>query len=254
MAEPSEDYLQKITKIFLTGYNKERDANFIWKDGKSYVAKGNKTPWADAIVFDGDKKLYIQHKEVVWDAKHHKARASYAEKLVSHLVAHLHRVGLDEYTIHVNIHPAKIPTSDRGLHEISFNLEHLIRLRDRKSFSSRQPVFSYDKDDDIFLSELKEVFSYIHIFHSPGQKKPVFGFGWSTGEIRPLPHYGDVVISIIERKATNDRDVILLLDATTIIDEYDLSLIENGLKNEPINQEVWIVENFVGKEKTTRLN
>lgn len=254
MAEPSEDYLKKIVEIFLTSYNKEHGTNFGWKNKESYVAKESKTPWADAIAFDDNEKLYIQHKEVVWDEKHHKARASYAEKLVSHLIDHLHRIGLDEYTIHVNIHPARIPTSDRGLHEIAFNLEHLIRIRDRKKFSARLPVFSYDKYDDIFLPKLKEIFSYIHIFHSPGQKKPVFGFGWSTGEIRPLPHYGDVVVSLIEKKVTNDMDIILLLDATTTIDDYDMSLIENGLKNERISQEVWIVENFIGREKVTRIN
>jgi hypothetical protein len=254
MAEPSEEYLKKITEIFLSDYNEEHKTDFQWNDKKSYVAKGNETPWADAIVFDGKKQLYLQHKEVVWDEKHHKARASYANKLVNHLIDYLHRMGLDEYTIHVNIHPTRIPSSNRGLHEIAFNLEHLIKLRNRKTFSARQPVFSYDKDDDIFLSKLKEVFSYIHIFHSPGKKKPGFGFGWSTGEIRPLPHYGDVVTALIERKATNDKDVVLLLDATTAIDEYDMSLIENGLKNEPINQEVWIVENFFGKERASRLN
>lgn len=254
MAEPSEKYLKKITEILLVDYNKEHNTNFIWRDGTSYVAKGDKTPWADAIVFDGDKELYIQHKEVVWDEKHHKARASYAKKLVTHLENHLHSVGLDEYRIHVNIYPSIIPTSDKDLHEISFNLERLIRLKNKKSFLLEQPVFSYDKDEDIFFPKLKKVFSYIHVFQSSSLKKPVFVFGWSTGEIRPLPHYGDVVTSLIENKTTTDNDIVLLLDATTIINEYDLSLIENGLKNKHINQEVWIVENFIGKEKATRLS
>lgn len=173
---------------------------------------------------------------------------------MNYLIEHLHSNGLDEYTVHVNIFPTRIPTSDKEMHRVAFDLEHLIRLRHRKVFSTRQPIFSYDRDDDVFLSRLKDIFSYIHIFNSPGYEKPGFGYGWSTGEIRPLPHYGDVVTTFIERKATQDKDVILLLDATTTIEEYDMSLITEGLKNESVEQEVWIVENFLGREKATRLN
>jgi len=116
----------------------------------------------------------------------------------------------------------------------------------------RQQIYSYDNDDDTYLNRIKEVTSYITVFRNPGQEKPVVGWGYSEPEPRPLPHFGDVVVSEINRKVVNKyKDLIVLLDCNRPVDEYDRDLILSQVKQLSFSGQIWIVENFASKQKAT---
>lgn len=116
----------------------------------------------------------------------------------------------------------------------------------------RQHIYSYDNGDDTYLNKIKEITSYISVFRNPGQKKPVIGWGYSEPEPRPLPHFGDVVVSEINRKVVNKyNDLIVLLDCNRPVDEYDRNLILSQIKQLSFSGQIWIVENFASIRKAT---
>lgn len=125
-----------------------------------------------------------------------------------------------------------------------------------KSNKIRQKIYSYNKDDDIYLNNIKKVTSYIEIFRIPGQIEPIVGWGYSELEPRPLPHYGDVVVSEIKRitkKYGKCDKMILLLDCSRPLDKYDQELVLTQIRNFSFNGEVWVIENFTNEEKAIRL-
>ncbi len=116
----------------------------------------------------------------------------------------------------------------------------------------RQHIYSYDNHDDMYLNKIKEITSYITVFRNPGQEKPIIGYGYSEPEPRPLPHFGDVVVSEIKRKIVNKYDdLIVLLDCNRPVDEYDRELIFTQVKQLAFRGQIWIVENFASERKAT---
>lgn len=116
----------------------------------------------------------------------------------------------------------------------------------------RQLVYSYETDDDTYLNRIKDVTSYITIFRNPGQAEPIIGWGYSEPEPRPLPHFGDVVVSEINRKVVNRyKDLIVLLDCNRPVDEYDRNLILVQIQQLSFVGQIWLVENFVNKRMAT---
>lgn len=115
-----------------------------------------------------------------------------------------------------------------------------------------QRIYSYDNGDDMFLNEIKRVTSYITVTKNPFQRNPIVGWGYSEPEPRPLPHFGDVVVSEIKRKIINKYDnLIVLLDCNRPIDEYDRNLILDQVKPMIFSGQIWLVENFVNKKAAT---
>jgi len=116
----------------------------------------------------------------------------------------------------------------------------------------RQHIYSYDTSDDTYLNKIKKVTSYITIFRNPGQEKPVVGWGYSEPEPRPLPHFGDVVISEINRNVVNKyNDIVVLLDCNRPVDEYDRNLILSQVRQLSFSGQIWLVENFANKRTAT---
>jgi len=116
----------------------------------------------------------------------------------------------------------------------------------------RQHIYSYDINDDTCLNKNKEITSYITVFRNPGQEKPVVGWGYSELKPRPLPHFGDVIVSEINRNVVHKyNNLIVLLDCNRPVDEYDRDLILSQVKQLQFNGQIWIVENFASKGKAT---
>ncbi|MFH1827104.1 MAG: hypothetical protein ABH812_01560 [bacterium] len=121
-----------------------------------------------------------------------------------------------------------------------------------KPIKVRQHIYSFNNDDDIYLNKIKEITSYLTVFRNPGQKKAVVGWGYSEPEPRPLPHFGDVVVSEINRKVINRyNNLIVLLDCNRPVDDYDRDLILSQVKQLSFTGQIWIVENFASKRKAT---
>lgn len=155
-----------------------------------------------------------------------------------------------------------IPKTFRGL-LIRFRATLSTLLRDIKySFhlafdqpnKVRQLIYKFENSDDQFLCHIKQVTSSIDIIRNPDQIEPEIGWGYSEPEPRPLPKFGDRVVSEIERKIGNNyNNVVVLLDCNRPIDHYDLKIIHNNLKNMPRDCHIWLVENFPNNRKATKL-
>lgn len=252
MAEPTKDRLKSMVNTFLCEYNKTSKREYHWDDDKSYLANSKDIRWADAVVFDNkDDKLYLQHKEVVWDVFYDKIRSGKAEKAINELIQKLHDNGLNQCFVSLNF-DSKIPEGD-NLNEFIFYTVELVRTKldneEKKDFK-----FSYDKYDDIYLDKIKKYVSYIHIFKKDEIKKPIVGWGYSELQPRPLPHYGDRVVSEIDhQKDKSYEGVVLLMEANTVIDGIDLEDIQNGLPETKVRTEVWLVEDFISSKRAFKL-
>lgn len=254
MSEPNEEKLKSLVEIFLPFYNNAHKTDFAWKKGKSYLANNSSKQYVDAEIFSGKKKIEIQHKQVVWDIFHDVIRAGRAEKIISAIVDKMHSQGLNEYTFHVNFDSDVIPRDKETISRIAFFMSELIARKAHPFFSNTQAIFSFEKDDDLYLNELKPFFSYIHIFSRPGSEKPGFGFGWSKLEPRPLPHYGNRIVEEVTKQANWYQGLVLLIEAATVVDEYDFRLIAEQLNEHSYSCEIWVVENFGSKRHATRIN
>jgi len=133
----------------------------------------------------------------------------------------------------------------RGIHDAFY-------IAIDKPNNIRQHIYSYDTGDDLYLNEIKQVTSYINIFRSPGLKEPIIGWGYSEPVPRPLPHFGDVVVSEINRKVINKyQNLVVLLDCNRPVDEYDQNLILSQIKQMTFSGQIWLIENFVSKRSAT---
>lgn len=252
MAEPTKDRLKSMVNTFLCEYNKTSKEEYHWDDDKSYLANSKDIRWADAVVFDNkNEKLYLQHKEVVWDVLYDKIRSGKAEKVVNELIKELCNNGLNQCFVSLNF-DSKIPNGD-DLSDFIFYTVQLIRTKlDNKE--NKNFKFGYDKNDDIYLYEIKKYLSYIDIFKKDEIKKPLVGWGYSELQPRPLPHYGDRVVSEIDhQKDKSYEGVILLMEANTIIDNIDLEDIQNGLLETTVRTDVWLIEDFTTSKRAFKL-
>jgi len=193
----------------------------------------------------GEEKA-IQYKEAVWD---HVGRAleSQADKIVERAKFWAEKMNA------------------KGLH-ISFNLKKLIpRIKKDESIDklayyiietalAKQPnpysrdsslIYSWDEDDEVYLSEIKEYLSYYFV-NFIKEDDVIFGWGYGSDMPHALPHYSDVIIALVKKhQFAQLQDCILLLHATgSAIDEKDLREIKEGLRgiNSP---ETWIVQTFL---------
>lgn len=110
----------------------------------------------------------------------------------------------------------------------------------------KQHIYGYDINDEIYLKKIKAITSYITIFRNPTQKKPVVGWGYSELEPRPLPYFGDVIVSEI-RKNVDSRyeNTIVLLDCNRPVDTIDYELVQDQISQLNYSAEIWLIENFV---------
>lgn len=265
MGELIEPQLKEVVEIFLSKYNGENDTNFKWDDDKSYTAESSDKKWTDAIVYDENgKELQIQHKEVIWDPEYDKIRAKAAEKISNNLKEFLRKNDLSEVLVLLNFYQKKIISSNEDVKKFCFYAAEFVnrKLSDAQQWArhssllskkeSGQYVYGYDLQDDMLLNEIKGITSYIDIFYRPGQNEPNIGYGYSDLEPRPLPHFGDVVVSEIMEKVINKYDgMITIVNCNRPVDEDDYNLIISQIQNIPFNGQIWMVENFASKKKAT---
>lgn len=295
MSELSKSKLKEIVDILLDEYNTTHNTSYKWIKSKSYIADSLIKPGVDAIAYESEKELEIQHKQVIWDVETDQIRNKLAKKVVDELIKYLKNQDLVQYSIHLNFDVNRIPATDDEIRELGFWIAHLInsktfdsypkppllflipntltgkalRLRSRMkvimvgirdtirrardSDNINQHVYSYEDSDETYLKVIRKFSSSIAIFKNPDRAHPVVGYGFSKKGLRPLPHYGDVIIGELKKNLLKYTNELILLDCQKPVDTIDHEIIRKELKSIKYGGEIWIIENFVNNRKAIRI-
>lgn len=253
MAEYLFEQTKALANLFAKEYNLTNKASFVWDEKKSYQPRSRAD--FDFLLFDGRKELGCQLTRAVADKEREFIRWSKVDPVIKELERLLTiNPKIPRLSLFFNFY--NVPQNKNEVKELVFWLEFFITHKVQNSL--RLAYFTHDADfDDEYLLVIKKYIDDIDIAPNKDREKKVIT-GWSVSKkgVEAWPAEDIKLVAAVSAKEAKYRkcgDIVLLIDPGMFsVGEYYVEEAKKQLAEAKF-KEIWLVENFVGREKAVKL-